>query len=208
MNRKRFALAFVLLISMSGCTAIDDYFGDMHLRMRCGNAARWAWRRDCDMYQDVDNLYHFGIGYKAGYCAMCTSGNSCPPAIPPESYWRTWGDMDECRTDVLAWYNGYAHGVLAAEQDGMNGWSRITSPVLQEQAAARKQSRMRAGRGAAAGAAVPGMEPMPANAPGVDDGGPLGPGKVPVADPIDEVVPPAGAPVYEGAQADEFFAPK
>lgn len=27
---------------------------------------------------------------------------------------------------MLAWFNGYSHGALAAEKDGVAGWSRIT----------------------------------------------------------------------------------
>src|SRR5690606_39815842 len=56
-----------------------------------------------------------------GYKSVCIGGDGCPPAMPPRHYWSHHYQCDEGKCQIMAWYDGFHHGVLAAQIDGCEG---------------------------------------------------------------------------------------
>ena len=65
--------------------------------------------------------FDFGRGFRAGYQSVCMGGDGCRPPMPPRNYWSCHYQCDEGRCQVMAWYDGYHHGALAAQCNGCEG---------------------------------------------------------------------------------------
>ena len=130
MNTFQKVLLSAFVIASAGCATLCDDCDDCAccFRNKCrGYAAWWHWR---PVYSGLDCESDFGSGFRAGYEAMATDGNSKAPALPPRSYWSPWYQNQYGHQQMQAWFDGYTHGAMAAEQDGLNQWSRIrTNPT-------------------------------------------------------------------------------
>ena len=110
---------------MAGCAHMYDVTDEHLMKWKCCHDAKMAWLRCRDLYADVCYPYDFGAGFRAGYESVCMGGNGCPPAMPPRHYWSICYQCEEGTCQVMAWYDGFHHGVLAAQCDGCEGRGNI-----------------------------------------------------------------------------------
>jgi hypothetical protein len=142
----RLTLIILLLLSLSGssgCTvvgAIQDYVAyndnsnDFVMGWRNSVWAREAWHREKYQYAGHPQLHAFGEGFRAGYIAVASGGNGCPPALPPRWYWSWRYQNPEGQAQVAAWYEGFPYGARAADLDGAGLYQQIqVSGPMQKQ---------------------------------------------------------------------------
>lgn len=110
---------------VTGCAHMYDVTDECVIKWKCCHEAKMAWLRCRDLYINVNYPFDFGQGFRAGYETVCLGGDGCPPAMPPRSYWSYHYQGDEGRCQVMAWYDGYHHGVLAAQCDGCEGQCQV-----------------------------------------------------------------------------------
>jgi hypothetical protein len=115
----------VLAGLITGCAHLYDITDDCMTEWKCCHAAKMAWHRSRDLYADVAYPFDFGQGFRDGYESVCMGGEGCPPAMPPRHYWSHHYQCDEGRCQIMAWYDGYHHGVLAAQCDGCEGRCQV-----------------------------------------------------------------------------------
>lgn len=131
MKFTKICLPAVMLSALCGCSTTRDCIDDVVICTRNKCYAEQAWCACASVYDDVDCKCDFAKGFKDGYAAVAGGGSICQPAMPPKSYWRFYHQNPEGQARMLAWFNGYSHGAVAAESDGIQDWSRIvTSPTL------------------------------------------------------------------------------
>lgn len=87
--------------------------------------AHSAWYRMDDCYEGVEHQCDFSGGFCDGYRATADRGDHCLPMMPPRKYWKHCYENCEGRQKIDAWYEGYAHGMLAANQDGIYHYRQI-----------------------------------------------------------------------------------
>ncbi|MEZ6042713.1 MAG: hypothetical protein R3C20_19620 [Planctomycetaceae bacterium] len=80
----------------------------------------WSW-----CYEDLDYPLHFAKGFKDGYRNILEGGNGCQPTLPPKCYWKPQFQSPEGRCKTTAWFDGFSHGALAAQQDGYGSLQEI-----------------------------------------------------------------------------------
>jgi hypothetical protein len=91
-----------------------------------------AWWRVNDCYKDMDHGWHFSHGFRDGYMAAAEGGSDiCIPSTPPRKYWGIHYQNCKGREKVNAWFEGYAHGILVASQDGVANYSMMPTMGLQ-----------------------------------------------------------------------------
>jgi len=123
-----------LLGCLSGCYQISDSIDDFAMSLRDDFAAGSAWSRWRPYYEDVEERSSFGAGFRDGYESVAAGGNGCQPAMPPHKYWSIWYQNAAGKAKIRAWFNGFSHGALAAEQDNISELSRIPiAPTLKAQ---------------------------------------------------------------------------
>jgi hypothetical protein len=110
---------------VTGCAHLYDITDDCMMEWKCCHAASSAWNRSRDLYADVAYPFDFGQGFRDGYKSVCMGGEGCPPAMPPRHYWSHHYQGDEGRCQIMAWYDGFHHGVLAAQIDGCEGRCQV-----------------------------------------------------------------------------------
>ena len=110
---------------LGGCAHTYDVCDEHMLKWRCCHDAKMAWLRCRGLYADVCNPHDFGQGFRDGYESICMGGNGCPPAMPPRNYWSSSCLVDDGHCRTMAWYDGFHHGVLAAQCDGCEGRCNI-----------------------------------------------------------------------------------
>lgn len=115
----------VLASLMTGCAHMYDVTDDCMMKWRCCHEAKMAWLRCRDLYADVCYPFDFGQGFRDGYQSVCMGSDGCAPAMPPRSYWSYHYQCDEGKCQIMAWYDGYHHGALAAQCDGCEGRSQV-----------------------------------------------------------------------------------
>jgi hypothetical protein len=115
---------------LAGCAhGVREQWDDLCLSLRNRRHAARAWDRTETIYDRVQFAGHFEEGFKAGYLAVAEGGNGCPPTLPPRRYWKARHRSPEGHRKARAWFDGFAHGAVAADQDGIAHWNRI--PVSQ-----------------------------------------------------------------------------
>ncbi|MEO2031392.1 MAG: hypothetical protein ABGZ35_04850 [Planctomycetaceae bacterium] len=123
-----------LLGCMSGCYQISDSIDDFAMCIRDDVAAGSAWSRWRPYYEDVEQPSSFGAGFRDGYESVAAGGNGCQPAMPPHKYWSIWYQNESGKARIHAWFNGFSHGALAAQQDDIIELSRIPiAPTIESQ---------------------------------------------------------------------------
>ncbi len=87
--------------------------------------AKNSWEHCDSVYNGVDNPDHFKRGYIAGYMDKAAGGTGCPPMIPPKKYWGIHYQNASGKCKTVAWFDGYSHGALGAEMDGVDVLHRV-----------------------------------------------------------------------------------
>jgi hypothetical protein len=113
-----------------GCHEIRDGIDDKMIASQNRRYATQAWKRSKDAYDHVDYYKDFRTGFCDGYFDVAMGGNGCQPALPPRDYWGAKYQNPEGQHRIMAWFNGYSHGALAAQQDGIAYWNRLPTPAL------------------------------------------------------------------------------
>lgn len=125
MKRIHLALAMALLWLTSGCYTFYDRLEESKIAWRNQVDASKSWRDLRPLYSDLAYTRDFKLGYKAGYIDVAGGGEGCPPRIAPRRYWKACYRDAKGRQKTIAWYDGFTHGVIAAEKDGVNAYNEI-----------------------------------------------------------------------------------
>ena len=111
-------LGLTILIGSVGCSSFQDHI-DGHFQSHYVNKqAKACFYEMEECYDHVPNYYDFRKGFIEGYINVANGGNGCSPMFPPREYWKSYcstGDM-QCR--AVSWFDGFAHGAVAAETCG------------------------------------------------------------------------------------------
>lgn len=118
-------VGLIVISAFSGCSGMhdlcDNYSSALHNDISALEAwCQWSW-----CYEDLDHPHDFAKGFKAGYRNILNGGNGCQPTMPPRDYWKPCFRNAEGHCRVNAWFEGFAHGAMAAEQDGVAGYGFI-----------------------------------------------------------------------------------
>lgn len=159
-------LGLALVVATSGCSGLYDcvegHANTIHSELTAHEAwARWSW-----CYDQLDHPKDFASGFRAGYQDILNGGNGCQPTLPPRHYWKSCFRNAEGHCRVNAWFAGFAHGAIAAEQDGAAAYGFIPiSPTAQANLATASQPPAEYDWSAQAppapGPAEMGLEPTP-----------------------------------------------
>lgn len=113
---------------------MDDVIDCENSFVNCYRAQQAWWDYNDDL-SDLDHNWHVRKGFMDGYKETAENGPSsssghcqneqCLPLMPPRCYWKHCYQNCEGRQKIDAWYQGYAHGAMAASQDGAYEFSVI-----------------------------------------------------------------------------------
>lgn len=133
MRQILFCWVGLVLTCCTGCNVIisqlKDRRDDLAIRTTNHTIASRAWADVKDCYSDLPCRADFEKGFKRGYADRASGLNGCPPALPPRRYWRAKMMGHEAMNRANAWFDGYRHGVVIAEQDGNADLSRVPTSV-------------------------------------------------------------------------------
>lgn len=115
----------MLLLAVSGCSSINDCIVDYEMDCRNHILAQKAWGEWSWCYDELDHPWHFAKGFKDGYRAILEGDSGCQPTLPPKCYWKPQFQNATGRSMTNAWFDGYAHGALAAQKDGYGNLQQI-----------------------------------------------------------------------------------
>ncbi len=119
-------LLTLAMVNITGCSSLWDQIDESIFSMRTRSAAKRAWNSSARAYRGIEHdLDDFGRGFVAGYAAVASGGDGCPPSLPPRRYWRTKYSTPCAKKLVVAWFDGYQHGAAAALADGYSESRRI-----------------------------------------------------------------------------------
>ena len=193
-RRRRAAAAFAFSAAswgFAGCipSGLVECCGELRLAFRTEVAAEKAYLHREDIFSECcSSPADFKQGFKNGYVQTALRGEDCcAPPIPPKCFWGSTADPCDRAELLNCYYDGWAHGAVAAGQDGVIGAGFV--PI----------------RNVCGPDGSPVPPPPPIGAPGYDKFGPA-PGPAPPAPafnpdgtprlgPADPNVPPAPAPV-------------
>lgn len=114
------------MVFLMGCHSMHRICTNCLTNVRDHCDAKVAWWDSRDIYADCERyLADFGDGFQAGYRNVAAGKNGCPPPMPPQKYYGVCYQNEAGKKKVIAWYNGWSHGVYAAECDGVRERSRI-----------------------------------------------------------------------------------
>ncbi|MCH2211186.1 MAG: hypothetical protein MK110_07775 [Fuerstiella sp.] len=119
------SLLMPAVMSLTGCASLTMKVADIESRVRNTYHAQKAWNECSWCYDELDHPFHFSRGFKAGYGSVIEGGNGCQPTLPPRRYWMPRFQSAKGRSKINAWFDGYSHGALAAQQDGAGSWHEI-----------------------------------------------------------------------------------
>lgn len=115
----------LILCATAGCASIHECVVDCEMGMRNHVLAQKAWGEWSWCYDDLDYPMHFAKGFKDGYTDILEGGPGCQPTLPPKCYWKPQFQTAEGRCKINAWFDGFSHGALAAQQDGYGNLQQI-----------------------------------------------------------------------------------
>jgi hypothetical protein len=101
--------------------ALDEFM--ISYRNRAWSAR--SWHSNKHKFCDKQQLRDFEAGYRAGYEETAAGGNGCTPTISPPNYWGWKYQSAEGQSRVSAWFEAYAMGARAAEEDGLGSFSSV-----------------------------------------------------------------------------------
>lgn len=111
----------LLFLSAAGCSSISDGIIRTETDLRNQILAQKAWGEWSWCYDELNHPWDFAKGFKAGYRNILEGGSGCQPTLPPRAYWKPSYETTSGRGRINSWFDGYSHGALAAQQDGMGG---------------------------------------------------------------------------------------
>ena len=204
------APAAASLGGLTGCAVsqMRDGVSEGLTRVKAEIAAEKAYLHRGDIFHECcSSPLDFKNGFKNGYVQVAMNGDDqCAPPTPPKCYWGcTGGDPCERVELMNCYYDGWAHGAIAAGQDGVVGLNTV--PI-------RNLCGPGAGGGYPPGPSGYGPGEYRPDGPGVDPGD-VPPAPVPglyadpadVLDAFDAGVAPAPPPLPvgppDGAAAEE-----
>lgn len=123
------------VVSSTGCTVTSgvcrafnqsECIDEFMIGYRNTVMAEKAWH--CNKHRFCDHLYthEFKDGFIKGYLDVASGGNGCTPAVAPSDYWGWRYQSSHGQAAVNAWFEGFPHGVQAAEQDGVSHWQSVS----------------------------------------------------------------------------------
>jgi hypothetical protein len=115
----------LLLCLNVGCATFHECIIDQEIRVRNHVLAQKAWGEWSWCYDELDEPFHFAKGFKAGYRDILEGGKGCQPTLPPQCYWKPHYQSPAGRCKINAWFDGFSHGALAAQQDGFGSLQEI-----------------------------------------------------------------------------------
>ncbi len=118
-------IALLLCSTMAGCVSMQDCVVDVETDVRNHVLAQKAWGEWSWCYDKLDYPMHFAKGFKDGYTNILEGGTGCQPTLPPRCYWKPHYQNAEGRGKTNAWFDGFSHGALAAQQDGHGSIGQI-----------------------------------------------------------------------------------
>ncbi|MFN8709397.1 MAG: hypothetical protein ACK50J_22170 [Planctomyces sp.] len=195
----RIAMAAILCFG-AGCAAMQACVIDCEVHGRNLILSQQAWGEWSWCYDNLQEPFHFAKGFKAGYRNILEGGKGCQPTLPPKCYWKPHYQSPAGRCKINAWFDGFAHGALAAQQDGYGSLNEIPiSPTARmnfESAKAKMPYSPYASSDSMGGMApetmpmrkMPSQEPPAGNHP-----------QQPVPEAVQPPVYPAPVPEHEGA---------
>jgi len=116
--------------SLVGCSTgeLRDSFREVTTEVRVRCAAEKAYLHRGDLFHECCSCpLDFKHGFKNGYYDVAMHGDDCcAPPTPPSCYWGCC-TSDPCeRVERLnCYYDGWAHGAIAASQDGVAGLNTV-----------------------------------------------------------------------------------
>ena len=118
-------LSLTLLLT-SGC-ALCNRCDDFACECRDNYRGYAAWTHWQPVYAGICYETDFGAGFQAGYSNMASRGNNQIPESAPRKYKSVFYHSETGREQMQAWFDGYSHGVIVAEQEGVDQWCRTAS---------------------------------------------------------------------------------
>ena len=112
-------------MGITGCAALCDGVISVETDIRNCVLAQKAWGHWSWCYDGLPYPYHFAKGFKDGYRNILSGGSGCQPTLPPQCYWKPEFQGAEGRCKINAWFDGFSHGALAANQDGYGSSGEI-----------------------------------------------------------------------------------
>lgn len=132
-----------LTFAVNGCSTLCDDCDDWACSFRCRCSSYYAWYQMQPVYGDMQCGSDFGAGFRDGYSAMSATGTATAPSLPPRSYWGSGYQNEYGHQQMQAWFDGYAHGALVAEQNGRSQFTRIrTTEVAPRRGTARPEHKI------------------------------------------------------------------
>ncbi|MFH5803136.1 hypothetical protein [Alienimonas sp. DA493] len=132
--RRPFPLALWLIpaaavATLVGCVgSAREGFREATVHLRAIHAAEKAFLHRGDLFHNCcSSPLDFKHGFKDGYVEVALNGDDvCASPTPPSCYWGC-STGDACsRTELLnCYYDGWAHGAIAAAQDGIVGMNTV-----------------------------------------------------------------------------------
>ncbi|MCO8121625.1 hypothetical protein NHH03_07745 [Stieleria sp. TO1_6] len=106
-----FPLLISTLLLMSGCASLGDYHYEHTQQLRARTQYHQAGNPGCSKYPK-----DYKKGWLHGFYEVSTGGNSCPPAVAPECYWKPGQILNDCDNRRHAYYSGWQDGAARASQ--------------------------------------------------------------------------------------------
>ena len=124
------APAAASLSGLTGCamSQMRDNVSEGLTRVKAEIAAEKAYLHRGDIFHECcSSPLDFKNGFKNGYVQVAMNGDDqCAPPTPPKCYWGcTGGDPCERVELMNCYYDGWAHGAIAAGQDGVVGLNTV-----------------------------------------------------------------------------------
>lgn len=112
---------------LSGCAHLYDPIDEAVTCLHCEKQALHTWAYARGDFACVNYPHHFGEGFRAGYVDICRGGSGCPPTLPPKCYWGFWYRNEAGRAKTVEWFNGFAAGAAAAQQQGLQQFGQLVT---------------------------------------------------------------------------------
>ena len=125
MKFRVFWIGILVLTCFPGCYELRDSIDECSIKCRNKMRARAAWWCTRSVYDGIPYRHSFEDGFRDGYYDVASGGGGKAPTLPPRKYWKARYQSHEGQMKTLAWFDGFAHGALIAEQEGVAQWNQI-----------------------------------------------------------------------------------
>lgn len=123
----------LVLLTAAGCSSLHDCIVGHEMQAKNFVVTQKAWSEWSWCYDDLEHPFHFSKGFKDGYKSVLEGGKGCQPTLPPRCYWKPCFQSPAGRCQIAAWFDGFSHGALAAQQDGYGNMNQIPiSPTARQ----------------------------------------------------------------------------